>query len=217
MIFLVALRAFLHAVRTIFAMTKSPYDSLRAAEFVAHVASLAGGAVPAERAKNLLYLGEREKVRRHQYLLVFDELLQGEDGPYCRLAGREIDKLYRGGEWHGLLIARGASLELCPGYGAYLTRRLFEEDEAIAEDLWREHKDKSTAEMRSFMRSLPEFTASPLTMEFYDGGNRDAAPNTRPRPLDLRDLAKAVGVPKIEDFLADMASIKRERSVDPFF
>ena len=134
-----------------------------AAEVAAALITRAGGAVGALKLMKLMYLVEREAIRRHVFPIVFDDI-------YAMRNGMALSRTYdlmiqkpgtpTSGEWagiiehspRGLIVRQGVPIESLDG--------LTPNDVAVIDDVWNSHGGKSKDDLiHDVHHALEEWTA----------------------------------------------------------
>jgi len=113
------------------------YKERKAAQVAAFFALKSNGSINVLKLAKLLYLAERESMRRFDEPLFYDKLVSMDHGPVASISLNNINGLIESPHWSEFIADRaGHEVGLVPGKGFADLDDLSKADLKILEDLW---------------------------------------------------------------------------------
>ena len=153
----------------------------KASQMTAMFLLKAGGPLPRVKTMKLLYLADRESVKRYGESITGDALCSMPQGPVLSTTYDLMKGERHAAEWDRL-IRDAAPLGLRDGVTPESLDDLSEADVEIIGEIWGRYGSMSDAELVEHAHSLPEWS---------DPGGASV-------PIDFHTLLKAVGIPDDE-------------------
>lgn len=138
------------------------YDIPKAAQVVAYFALKSGGSINVLKLSKLVYLAERESMKRYDAPMFFDRLVSMPDGPVASITLNFIDGENEEPVWSKFVSPRsGVEVSVAPDVSVEMLDNLSEADLEILDDLWKRFGSFDRYALRDWTHkkeNIPEWT-----------------------------------------------------------
>jgi uncharacterized phage-associated protein len=137
------------------------YDIPKAAQAVAYFALKSGGSINVLKLSKLMYLAERESMKRYDSPMFYDELFSMPDGPVASITLNFINGDNEEAAWSQFVLPRsGFDISAVKNVSPEMMDSLSAADLEILDDLWKQFGDFDRYKLRDWTHvkeNIPEW------------------------------------------------------------